>query len=210
MKRVLVTIGVLAAAGAFFWRFPLVHVVSLQDVRAARQQDSFNAEQFVREFWSERLTPSLERAADAAAVLTVARQNPRQVRQQFGRSVGIGRAAFYMLRGRGTIVSIDEKDVAVSLDTETGPPEVLLHTGLLFGNVARDATGLIDSSDFSDSQEFNDVSTELNRFIETQIIATLKEQAQVGRRLRFVGCAEVLSESDWRPLQVVPLAVEFD
>jgi predicted lipoprotein len=210
MRRILIAIGLLVALGALFWLFPLLHVVRLQDVRDSRQRGEFRAHEFAKEFWTTRLMPSLDRAADVAAVLAVAREDPHEARQQFGRSVGLGRAAFYLLRGRGTVVSVDKDGVGVSTDAGTSQPDVLLHTGLVFGNTVRDATGLLSAGDFIDSQQFNDVSTELNHIVETRVLPPLQEQARVGRRLEFIGCAEVMDESDWRPLRIIPLDVKVD
>ena len=90
-------------------------------------------------------------------------------------------------------------------------PDVVLRAGLLFGNAARDATGLLDSSDFENSQQFNDISAELNRHIELHVIPILKEKAVVGRQVRFVGCAEVPDSADTvRPLTLIPLVVSID
>jgi len=210
MKHVLITFAVLAVTGLLLWQFPLFHVVSLRDVQASRQQTAFNAAQFADSFWNERLLPALDRAADAATVLAVARQDPGQARQQFGRTAGLGRAAYFFLSGDGTVVSTDDKGVGVSLGDDQGEPDILLDTGLLFGSTICDATGLLGPSDFSDSRQFNDVATELNRIVEDQVIPGLRAQAQVGRRLRFVGCAKVLNGSDWHPLEVIPLEVKFD
>lgn len=88
-----------------------------------------------------------------------------------------------------------------------GEADVVLESGNIFGNAARDGTGLVDVNRFANSQDFNAISSEINRRIEERVLPALREQAVVGATVRFVGCAEVVSEeTDLRPLRVVPLS----
>ena len=211
MKRIAVVLCILGLAGVLFWLFPLFHVVRLDEARAEEQQSRFNAAKFAEAFWDERLLPALDEAADAGAVLTAIRDNPQAAREQFGRKVGVSRTRFFVLRGSGRIVSVDEKAIGVALDQNGREPDVVLPIGLLFGNTARDATGLLDAGDFPHSQNFNDISTELNRIIEERVVPKLRKQSKVGRRIEFAGCAEVSDEvSDPRPLAIIPLKVDVE
>ena len=78
MRRLeLITIGMLLAAGVLFWFFPLFHVVAVGQAGAgANRSDEFDAEKFVQGFWTERLTPAFDQAADAATVLGGLRKDP--------------------------------------------------------------------------------------------------------------------------------------
>jgi predicted lipoprotein len=210
MKRIAAIVGLLAAAAVFFWFFPLFHIVRIDPSNPDQEQTAFNAAEFAKDFWTHQLTPALTSAAQADAVLAAINENPQQAREQFGRSVGLGRSYYYYLRGSGTIVSIDGQNVGVSVGEESKTADIVLPTGLLFGNAVRDATGLLDASEFPNSQNFNDISRELNRIVETLVLPPLKEQAKVGRRIHFVGCAEVRNDRDLKPLTVIPLDVKFE
>lgn len=211
MKRVAVTFAALVALAGISWFFPLFHVVPLRQVAEQRQQETFNATNFVQEFWSERLMTSLDKAADAATVLAALKRDSKQAREKFGRSVGLSDSVHFFLRGHGKIVSVSGKGVGVSLQDSSGDADVLLPTGLLFGNTVRDATGLLDASAYPNSQDFNDISSELNRIIETQIFPPLKERAAVGKQIEFVGCAEISEdEGDWKPLKIIPVSVKIE
>ena len=201
----------LAALACLFWRFPLFHVVPLNQTLAAREQAAFNAAEFVKHFWAERLMKSLDRAADATEVVSLLAENPQAARQQFGRKVGLSEACYYFLRGNGTVISVSPRCIALSLSNSRTNADVIVPTGLLFGNAARDATGLLDASAFPNSQNFNDISSELNRLIETQVLPSLTSQAAVGRRVQFVGCAEVGDEDqNAKPLTLVPVWVKVE
>jgi predicted lipoprotein len=203
--------ALLVAAVGVLWLFPLFHIVRTDELQAARQLTAFDASTFAQSFWTERLTPSLAEAADAAELLAAFRQNAQLAREKFGRKVGVGRKRLFMLRGSGTISGVDATGVRVSIHNEGAEPDVLLRTGLLFGNTIRDASGLLDASDFANSQHFNDISTELNRIVEASVITKLKEQAAPGRKIQFLGCAELADGAgDVLPLKVIPLDVQID
>ena len=207
MKRTVVTVLSLVAMAALLWLFPLVHIVRLADEKPS---DSFDAAKFAKDFWTDKLMPALTNAADATTVLSALREDPASAGQQYGRKVGISRSRFYFVRGTGKIVSIEPQGIGLSLGSAE-EAEIVLQTGLLFGNAVRDATGLTSASNFPNSQAFNDASTELNHLVETQVLPSLKQQAQVGRRVRFVGCGEVRADArDLAPLKLVPLEVHFE
>ncbi len=84
-----------------------------------------------------------------------------------------------------------------------------LETGNIFGNAVRDGTGLLNVNDFPNSQDFNALSSEINRRIEQQVLPALRKAAAVGATVRFAGCAEIVDEdTDLHPLRIVPFIVE--
>lgn len=209
MNRALVYVGSIVAVGVLSWFFPLFHVVSRSALREAKEQAAFHADEFVDEFWTAQLMPALPEAADATAVLGTLRTSPDEARTQFGRTAGLGRTVLYFVRGSGKVVSVDKKWVGISLD-DADDVDLALETGLLFGNTVRDATGLLSGDDFPNSQQFNEISTELNRRIEADVLSELREQAKIGAAIEFVGCTEVTNlPRDIEPLKIVPLEVKI-
>ena len=207
MKRFTLPLVILGVVAGVLWRFPPFHIVLLAEVEAAKREEAFDAAGFARKFWEERLTPARETAADAQKVVAAIQTDPQAARVEFGRTVGVSRGYFYFLRGEGQVVSVADGRIGLSL--EKGPDaDVVLLVGKLFGNAVRDATGLVDASDFPNSQHFNAISQELNRLVETEVVPSVVKLAKIGQQLRFVGCAEVKSEKDdLRPLKLVPLSV---
>jgi predicted lipoprotein len=210
MKRLALTLCCLLGAGNLFWFFPLFHIVRTGGVGPA-QEASFDPIEFANRFWNEQLIPSLGRAPDAAKVLAEFRTNPVEAQNKFGRTVGVSSTTLVVVRGNGTIVTVDKKGVGVALELDAKGPDLILRTGLLFGNTVRDATGLLDPGDFADSRRFNEISTELNRIIETRVIPIMKEKSATGRRISFAGCAEVQEYAELiRPLMIIPLEVRIE
>lgn len=194
-----------------FWLFPLFHVVRLDHRTVLDRDAAFDAEQVAATIWHERLIPSLPTAADAPAVLAMLRDNPRQAREQYARTLGIGRNDLYFLRGKGTIVSVASNGIGIAFDDQTDASDVVIKLGPLFGNTIRDATGLVKPSEFANSEQFNDVSAQLNRIVESRMLPLFKAEAKLGRKVNFVACAEVSNDRiSASPLIVVPLELKFD
>jgi predicted lipoprotein len=106
---------------------------------------------------------------------------------------------------------VTKNGVSLALKDGDGPADILLPTGLLFGNAVRDGTGLLDASAFPNSQNFNDLSSELNRIVETTLLPQLREQAKVGAKISFAGCAELGDEdTDVKPVKVIPVSVKIE
>jgi predicted lipoprotein len=209
MNRAISVAAVLIAGTGLCWLFPLFHIVPLEQAVAAKSAN-FDAATFVREFWNKQLSPSFEQANDSVEVITMIKDDAETARKTFGKSVGIGRAYFYFLRGEGTIVAIEKSGVAVSLIAPDDEADIVLKSGLLFGNAIRDATGQLKASDYANSQDYNDISRELNSIVQTEVQPTLKQKARPGRRIRFIACAEVrASTQKLLPLLMVPLEVDF-
>ena len=211
MRRLIIMAAMLAAIGAIFWVWPPFRIVPLHQARTAKARGEFNAADYALKFWSERLGPTLSRAADANTFLNALRQDPKSAATEYGRTVGMSDTVYYLIGGTGTVFSVEASGVTVSLQNSEGEPDLLLKTGLLFGNTIRDATGLLNPSHFPNSQDFNEISTELNRIVEAKIIPRLKTGAVPGRRIRFVAAVELESEMEvGRPFKGTPLRAEFE
>jgi predicted lipoprotein len=211
MRRAIVSLCVAVVAGVVVWIFPLFHVVRNENGVGAKEQSDSNAAESANTFWNSQLIPALKQAPDAAIVLTSLRENDKSAREKFGRKIGVSRTSMFVVRGIGKIVWIDKQGVGVAVAEDSQDADVVLQTGLVFGNIVRDATGLLDTSAFSDSRQLNEVSAELNRMVETRVVQKLKDTAKVGRQVSFAGCAEIPDDaSDTRPLTIIPLVIQVE
>lgn len=198
-------------AVGLLWFFPLVHIERLDSPTSEKVTQSSNTSEFAKAFWDEKLVPSIEKAPDAMEVLSALRDNPQMARTTYGRKVGVSRSTLFIIQGKGAVESVDKKGVGVALAEGSEKPEIVLHTALLFGNTVRDATGLLDAGTFQDSRQFNEISTELNRLVETRVIAPLKEKAVKGQHIRFIGCFEASNQDEpATPLLIIPMQVRFE
>jgi len=211
MKRAVIAVITLGLLAGFFRFVPLFHLVPLRQMQKQEAQAEFTATNYATTFWDEKLQKSLDRAADASKVLSALTADPQKARTQFGRTLGVSSSTLFFLRGTGRVVSVTKKGVVLALKDGDGTADILLPTGLQFGNTVRDGTGLLDASAFPNSQNFNNLSTELNRIVETTVLPQLREQAKVGAKISFAGCAEVdEDDAGMKPLKVIPVSVKLE
>ena len=189
--------------------FPLFHVVTMKTATAEKAAATFNATQFAETFWTNQLLASLDKTVKADVLLLAIQGNAATAKKKFSRSVGLSEAYFYFVSGSGRVLAVSDDEISLAVSEGSTNAAVSLQTGLVFGNALRDGTGLLNASDYQNSQDFNDISAALNHIIETRTLPKLREQAKVGVKISFVGCAEVDDEStDLKPLKVIPIRAE--
>ena len=192
---------------ALCWWFPLFRIVKLETLRERSKAETFDAESVAAELWQQELPNALSRAASLSQVSKVRAEDPAVVKERYGRRLGISRAYFLLVRGEGTIISVGHSTLNVSLE-DAAAGDVELKLGPVLGNAVRDSVGFVEASQLPNAQQFNDLGAALSRQVETSVISPLKEQAKEGRRITFVGCAQINNEQrDWNPLRLVPIQV---
>jgi predicted lipoprotein len=211
MRRFVPWVILLLPLAASYAVFPPVRFHSLKAVRAAQAGAQNGAKDAAEELWSEKLLPAAEKAADAAAVVQAIATDPKSVRARFGRTVGVSSSYFLFLRGSGRVVTANADSIGLSLEPSGDEPDIVVPLGFVFGNAVRDATGLVDSSSYTNAQAFNDVSAKLNAIVEKRVLPEFQRVAKVGQRVQFAGCVEVADEdTDLKPLQLVPVEVRAE
>jgi predicted lipoprotein len=201
-------IGVLIAA-AFCRVFPPFHIVRLNKEGTRERPKASDPATFARQFWEKRLLPAADHATDLTELLPLLSRDGTAARSRFGRSPGISSSTYFFIKGSGQVKAVSKESVQVAIDAGETPMAVELVTGLLFGNIVRDSTGFLDVSAFPNSQEFNAISTELNRRIETEVLPPLRERAQPGKAIRFAGCLELEAGPLPAKIAIVPIKVEW-
>jgi predicted lipoprotein len=198
----------IGAAGVICWLFPLFHVVPLKRALAAKSAKVFDAAQFAENFWTEKLLPAIDKAVPVEKLLPAIQADPAAARTNYAHSSGLGDSYIYFLHGEGKVVSISGDEIFLAVSANATNAEIVLETGLIFGNTLRDGTGLLSASDYPDSQDFNDIAAALNKIDGTRVLPKLRA-AKVGAKISFAGCAEVEDEStDLKPLKVIPIQAE--
>ena len=211
MKCAVCIVASLILLGVVCKFFPIFHIVPLKRAETEKNAGTFDAAKFVEDFWSEKLPGSFDRAADAKELLTAVNDDPASAQKKYAHTLSLGGGYFYYLRGEGRILTTNKDSVSLAISANATNAEVVLQTGLIFGNAVRDGTGLLNASDYSNLQDFNNISAGLNKLIEADVLPKLRADVYVGATVKFVGCAEVDDETtDLHPLQVVPVQAEVE
>ena len=201
-------IAVVVVAG-LCWFFPLFHIVSLERAAKEKAAATFDPQTFAERFWNEELLKSLDKTVKADALLSAIRTSAAEAKKKFGHSIGVSESYTYFIADSGRVVAASDDEIALAVTPGVTNAEIVLLSGLLFGNAIRDGTGLLNVNDYPNSQDFNAISEALNHLVETRVQPQLREIAKIGATIRFVGCAEVNDESsDLKPLRVAPVLAE--
>jgi predicted lipoprotein len=212
-RRVIIWCGVAIGAAVLWCFFPPFRIKRIGDAgspRPAKVSASapVNVAEYAEEFWNDRLPGAFGNAVDIEELFAAVDLDAGQARSKFGRQVGLGGACFLFIRGTGQV----EEAAAdyCTLKIREGLRRVRIRTGVVVGNVVRDSTGLVDVNHFANSQDFNNVSAELNGRVEANVIAPARERLRVGARVRFVGCAAVSRDDDFDALALVPVHLDIE
>ncbi len=204
--------SLLMLGGLICWFFPLFHIRPLDaDTRepnkqaaTPRQSGPADPAAYVREFWDGPLRTG-DGGTDVAQLWNAFDADTTGARSQYGRQAGLGGAWYFCLRGRGTVETL-EKDCVV-LTVADSSRRVCLKLGVVVDNTVREAMG-VKASDFANSQDFNAVSSELNRRVEQEVIAPNRAFLKAGVLVDFVGCAKIGGKSDLDPVSLIPIQLQ--
>lgn len=216
-SRGLVWGGLVIGVVVLFYFLPPFHVVPLEAARSESAAAVFDAAAFVETFWEDRLLKSTDSAVDAGELLAAFKTDPADAAKRFGHRLGLSGASSYFVSGSGHIVAVEGGAIAIALRDggtialqDASTTAVVIETGPVFGNAIRDGSGLLDVSDFPNSQDFNALSSEINRRVEERVFPLLKKKAAIGVAVRFVGGVEITdTETEISPLRLVPVVIEF-
>src|ERR1022692_1095390 len=156
MKRAAQYIFALAALVAWGWFFPPFHIVPLNTATAEKVAAKFDATMVAENFWTNQLVPAIDKTVDAQTLLSTLQSDATAAKEKKSRGAGVGDSYFYFLLGEGKIVSVSDDAVSIVVLENSTNAEVALQAGFVFGNALRDGTGLLNASDYPNSQDFND------------------------------------------------------
>lgn len=196
-------------AGVGLVAYNSVYVKPLDQVKAAgtAQASTFAADAYARTFWTTKLRPTAAMAStNLSTLLPLLKTDKEKAFSSYSHALGIGNIRYFLVRGEGTVTSAGDNTISVSLPTgET----VQLATEFIFGNAARDASGIIKITDFDNTTDLNNVSAALNDIIREQVVPPLKAMATPGRKLSFVGALELnQAHPHLDALTLIPIAVQ--
>ena len=190
MKK-MVRYGVFLLIVAFL-AFHSVYFKKLDEVKAGTA--SFNARKYAEDFWIKKLTPALDKSAEAGQLLSLLRTDKDKAFKDHAHALGIGNIKYFLVKGTGKVTEVEENQVLIRLDSARSKPEMRIATEYVFGNAVRDASGTIDINEFSNSMDFNNVSSEINKIIREKVIPPFKSKVKKGDVVEFIGAIELNQE----------------
>jgi len=186
-----------------------VYFKKLDEVKAATA--GFDGAAYATEFWSEKLTPAMEKGVDLSTLLQQLQANPDQAFATHSHALGIGNIKCFPVKGVATVKNVRENEVLVALDSQPAGTELTIATEYIFGNAVRDASGQIDINAFTNTMDFNTVSAELNNIIRTRVIPPFRRQVKAGDRVEFTGAIELNQKYlNFSSIEIIPVSLSVE
>jgi predicted lipoprotein len=170
---------------------------NLEEVKERQRAVTFNAAEYARDLWDNRLNGVLDNAVDAEKLIELFNTNMSAAIEKYGRTPGVSRVYAYLLKGEGKILTIGEDFLEISIKEPWTKPDIRIITGFYIpGNAVRDASGLVDVSEFSDTMKFNEISSEINKIVVKKVIRPfLDKNPQAGDTIGFIGATQVAQDA---------------
>ncbi len=186
-----------------------VYFKKLDEVKAVETAKEFNAATYAQNFWNNKLLPSLNKAIELTQLTAMLSVDTAKIFETYSHALGIGNLRYFLVKGKGQITAVNEDDISVLLQTDITKQTITIATEYVFGNAVRDATGLIDINEFSNTMDFNNVSAELNKIIREKVLPSFKSVVKNGNAIEFVGAIELNKEHlNLSKIEVVPVEIK--
>ena len=174
-----------------------VYFENLEEVKQQQRREAFNAAEYARDFWDNQLFVVLDKTLDVKELIELFNTNMAEAVKKYGKAPGVSRVYAYLLKGEGKILTTGQNGLEVSVREPQTNPDVFIATGFyITGNAVRDASGLIDVSEFSDTMKFNEIGGEINKIVVKEVIRPfLDKDPAAGKTVRFFGAAQVAQDA---------------
>jgi len=184
----------------------------------------FEPEVYVEEIWESRVLPAYDQeAVDLTMLLSAIEADEDAAIAEYGNRSGTGAYSF-MVRGEGTIITLDTSSRAGLLVVDLAPADGTADLNIAVGPLikisqrgsVRDAVGFIEYGNFVNQQEFAGVANAMGERITAMVadalgadsaeaIGDLDPAAFKGKSVTFVGAFSLDTRDD---IIIVPVDLE--
>ncbi len=186
-----------------------IEVKALDEVNQSRAA-TFDPKAYARDFLDKKLAPVLPQAIDLPELLSKLSQNKDETFEKYSHAVSIGNLRNFLVQGEGKVTEIQENEVLIALNNTEPAQVVHLATEFIYGNSIRDAAGLFDIKNFSNSNDINSIAAEINRIIRSEVIPPFRKQVKLGDRVQFIGALELnQARLNVRQLEILPIQLSL-
>lgn len=191
-----------------FLGYHSVYFEKLDVVKAATDAKTFDPKGYARSFWDEKLLPNLDQAVSLFELVSQLKSEPEKAFEAHSHALGVGNIRYFLIRGEAKIIEVKEDELLIQLEVDSMITSRLA-TEFIFGNAVRDASGLININEFTNTMDFNQVSAEINEIIRNEVVPEFKKQVQVGDLISFVGAIELNQERlNLEEIEIIPIQIQ--
>jgi len=173
-----------------FVAYNSVYFKKLDEVKAAITT-GFDAAKYAHNFYKDKLLPNLNKAVEIDTLIQLLTTAPGQAFKDYSHAINIGNTRYFLVKGAGNITTVGEDATTVTIKNNDTKKEIKIATEFIYGNAIRDASGLMNLSDFSSIMDFNNVSEDVNKIVRKEVVPAFKAKAKAGDIVQFSGAIEL-------------------
>lgn len=153
----------------------------------------FNASDNVEEMWKEAVKDISDRAVDLPTFLKEANGDLSSLVDKYGKySMGTSGSISYPVKGTGVVEEVETSKkagyITVKLDGYDGAEVIKMQVGSIYkGSSTRDTLTIINYGDYTNQEEWGDVSKTLHEKIDKEVIGGVDLTSIQGKTVDFVG-----------------------
>ncbi|MFX0557778.1 DUF2291 family protein [Maribacter sp. CXY002] len=183
-----------------------VTISPLDEIKQRQNDTDFNAKAYAEDFMNSKIQGL--RAINATDFLQNISNDISGYCEKNGKRLGISDAYNFIVEGKGTVSSIEEEYVVLTLENGSG---MYIATDFIFGNAIRDGSAMANIGDYQNTMDFNTISIELNTIVRETIVAPFKSRVKENDTISFKGAVTVaITDPRLNSLKVIPLSINFN
>jgi predicted lipoprotein len=186
-----------------------VYFKKISEMQVSKIEAAFDAKAYAKTYLLEKIPVAKNKAVAIADLISALNKDSKKAFNNFSHFQNEGDTKYFFVKGEGKVTAIDEEYVTIK--KASSGTEIKLATQYIFGNTARDCSGLISIADFSNTMDLNNVSEEINKLIRTEIVTPFNAKVQKGDIVSFIGGIELSqSEPKTEEIEIIPLQLEIN
>ncbi len=186
-----------------------VYFKKISEMQVSKIEKAFDAKAYAKTYLLEKIPAAKNKSVVIDNLISAIKKDSKKAFTDFSHFQNEGDVKYFFVNGKGKVTAID--DEFITLENTASGTEIKLAIQYIFGNTARDCSGIISIDDFSNTMDLNNVSEEINKLIKSEIVAPFKMKVQIGDRISFLGGIELSqAEPKTDKLEIVPLQLEIN
>lgn len=185
-----------------------IYIKKLSEVKRTADE-KFDAVAYTKKLWEDRLPAKLDSAVSLITLIEAIETNPAAAFSKYSNAIAIGNYRYSLVKIIGTVAIVNEDDIILQVSHADSLMKIKIATEFVYGNAIRDASGLLDIKDFSNTTDLNNISEELNKTVRTVVLPSFKKQVKAGDKIEVTGAIEVNKEHiRLNELELLPVRIK--
>ncbi len=202
--KIILIIVVIAVLG-----YKSVYIKKLDEVKNVASK-TFDAAAFSKKLWNEKMPAKIDSVVELSTLIGYIQSNPNQAFKQYSNAIDIGNYRYSLIKTTGVVSAVNEDEVLISISNNSGTLNATIETEFIYGNALRDASGLVDVKDFTNTGDLNNIGQELNNIVKNEVIPPFKKTVKKGEKVMLVAAIKMNKEHvNFNNLELIPVRIQI-